>query len=133
MKKQITSLIEEDVITVALNDTVDTVEQVLDSHQLSCVPVINDRGECFGVISAPDLVHFHNARKNPSAERAWEMCTHKTIEVSPGISVKQAAELMVKNNIHHLVVVEDGSIKGIVSSIDILRGAVLSETGSQSQ
>jgi CBS domain-containing protein len=61
------------------------------------------------------------------------MCTHKTIEVSPGISVKQAAELMVKNNIHHLVVVEDGSIKGIVSSIDILRGAVLSETGSQSQ
>jgi len=133
MKKHITSLIEEDVITVALNDTVDTVEQVLDSHHLSCVPVINDRGECFGVISAPDLVHFHNARKNPSAERAWEMCTHKTIEVSPGISVKQAAELMVKNNIHHLVVVEDGSIKGIVSSIDILRGAVLSETGSQSQ
>ena len=133
MKKHITSLIEEDVITVALNDTVDTVERVLDSHHLSCVPVINDRGECFGVISAPDLVHFHNARKNPSAERAWEMCTHKTIEVSPGISVKQAAELMVKNNIHHLVVVEDGSIKGIVSSIDILRGAVLSETGTQSQ
>ena len=41
-------------------------------------------------------------------------------------SVKQAAELMVKNNIHHLVVVEDGSIKGIVSSIDILSGAVFS-------
>jgi len=133
MKKQITSLIEKNVITVALNDTVASVESVLDSHHLSCVPVINDQGECFGVISAPDLVHFHNARKNPSAERAWEMCTHKTIEVSPGISVKQAAELMVKNNIHHLVVVEDGSIKGIVSSIDILRGAVLSETGTQSQ
>jgi len=133
MKKQITSLIEKNVITVALNDTVASVESVLDSHHLSCVPVINDQGKCFGVISAPDLVHFHNARKNPSAERAWEMCTHKTIEVSPGISVKQAAELMVKNNIHHLVVVEDGSIKGIVSSIDILRGAVLSETGSQSQ
>jgi CBS domain-containing protein len=133
MKKQITSLIEEDVITVALNDTVASVERVLDSHHLSCVPVINDQGKCFGVISAPDLVHFHNARKNPSAERAWEMCMHKTIEVSPGISVKQAAELMVKNNIHHLVVVEDGSIKGIVSSIDILRGAVLSETGTQSQ
>lgn len=133
MKKRITSLIEQNVITVALNDTVETVERVLDSHHLSCVPVINDRGECFGVISAPDLVHFHNARKNPSAERAWEMCTHKTIEVSPGISVKQAAELMVKNNIHHLVVVEDGSIKGIVSSIDILRGAVSREAGTQSQ
>jgi CBS domain-containing protein len=126
MRKQITSLIGESVITVELNDTVETVEKVLDSNQLSCVPVINAQGECFGVISAPDLVHFHNARKNPIAERAWEMCTHKTIEVSPDISVKEAAALMVKNNIHHLVVIEDGSIKGIVSSIDIIRGAVFS-------
>jgi CBS domain-containing protein len=133
MKKQITSLIEESVITVALNDTVETVEKVLDSHHLSCVPVINARGECFGVISAPDLVHFHNARKNPNAERAWEMCTHRTIQVSPDISVKEAAELMVKNNIHHLVVVEDGSIKGIISSIDILRKADFSQAGSQNQ
>lgn len=126
MRKPVTSLIGESVITVGLNDTVETVEKVLDSNQLSCVPVINDQGECFGVISAPDLVHFHNARKNPIAERAWEMCTHKTIEVSPDISVKDAAALMVKNNIHHLVVIEDGSIKGIVSSIDIIRGAVFS-------
>lgn len=126
MNKQITSLIEESVITVALNDTVETVEKVLDSHHLSCVPVINAQGECFGVISAPDLVHFHSARKNPIAERAWEMCTHKTIAVSADISVKEAAELMVENNIHHLVVVEDGSVRGIVSSIDILRGALIS-------
>ena len=126
MKKQITSLIGENVITVKLNDSVETVEKILDSHRLSCVPVINTQGECFGVISAPDLVHFHNARKNPIAERAWEMCTHKIIEVSSDISVKEAAELMVKNNIHHLVVIEDESIKGIVSSIDILRGYILS-------
>jgi len=131
MRKQITSLIEENVITVKLNDTVETVEKVLDSHQLSCVPVINTEGECFGVISAPDLVHFHNARKNPIAERAWEMCTHKIIEVSSDISVKEAAQLMVENNIHHLVVVEDGSIQGIVSSIDILRGYILPQADAK--
>ena len=131
MRKQITSLIEENVITVKLNDTVETVEKVLDSHQLSCVPVINTEGECFGVISAPDLVHFHNARKNPIAERAWEMCTHKIIEVSSDISVKEAAQLMVENNIHHLVIVEDGSIQGIVSSIDILRGYVLPQADAK--
>jgi len=131
MRKQITSLIGKNIITVKLNDTVETVEKVLDSHQLSCVPVINTEGECFGVISAPDLVHFHNARKNPIAERAWEMCTHKIIEVSADISVKEAAELMVKNNIHHLVVIEDGSIKGIVSSIDIIRGYVFPQADTK--
>jgi len=132
MKNQITALIGENVITVKLNDTVETVEKVLDSNQLSCVPVINAQGECFGVISAPDLVHFHNARKNPGAECAWEMCTHKIIEVSSDISVKEAAELMVKNNIHHLVVAEGGSIKGIVSSIDIIRGYVLPQADTKS-
>ena len=126
MRKLITSLLEKNVISVKLNDTVATVEKIMDSHQLSCVPVINAQGECFGVISAPDLVHFHNAHKNPLAERAWEMCTHRIIEVSSDISVKEAAELMLENNIHHLAVIEDGSITGIVSSLDMLREYILS-------
>ena len=40
--------------------------------------------------------------------------------------VVEAADLMIKNNIHHLVVTEDGSIKGIISSFDLLKGSVLS-------
>ena len=125
MNKQISALIGDRVVTVKLNDSVETVERILDSNRLSCVPVVDSRGDCFGVISAPDLVHFHNARKNPIAEHAWEMCTHKIIEVNSDIPIREAAEIMVNHNIHHLVVVEDGSIKGIVSSLDILRGSVV--------
>lgn len=125
MSQSIATLIGSHVITVGLNDSVEAVERTLDSHRLSCVPVVDPDGECFGVISAPDLVHFHNARKNPVAERAWQMCTHKIIEVGSELSVREAAELMLNNNIHHLVVTENGSIKGIVSSLDILRGTVV--------
>ena len=127
MDKPISSLMEKHVTVVDIDDTVDRVKEILDSHKLSCVPVVDSKGNCFGVISATDLVHFHTMRKNQKAERAWEVCTHKVIEVSPDISVKEAAELMVKNKIHHLVVTENKSIKGIVSSIDLVRGYFLKQ------
>ena len=96
---------------------------------LSCVPVVNQDGECFGVISAPDLIHFHQARKNPLAEKAWEMCTHQMIEVDTELSIEDAAQLMIDNNIHHLIVSDGQAIKGIVSSLDILRGYLPTESG----
>jgi len=127
MDKPISSLMEKYITTVDINDTVDKVEELLDSHKLSCVPVVDSKGGCFGVISAPDLVHFHAIRKNPRAVRAWEVCTHKIIEVSPDISVKEAAELMVKNKVHHIVITENEIIRGIVSSIDIVEEYLLKQ------
>ena len=127
MNNPITSFMEKNIIAVDLNDSVERVEEILDSHKLSFVPVIDPNGKCFGVISATDFLHFHNTYKNPKTEHAWEICTHKIIEVSPAISIKEAGELMVKNKIHHLVVTENNTIKGIVSSFDIIREGLLNQ------
>ncbi len=125
MNNLIISFMEKNIIAVDLDDTVDHVEEILVSHKLSFVPVIDPNGKCFGVISAIDFLHFHIKHKNPKAEYAWEVCTHKTIEVSPAMSIKEASELMVKNKIHHLLVTENNAIKGIVSSVDIIREGLL--------
>lgn len=122
MNNSISAIMEKNIIAVELDDTVEYAGKILDSHKLSCMPVIDAKGKCFGVISATDFVHFYNTHKNPKAKHAWEVCTHKVIEVSPDISVKEASELMVKNKIHHLVVTENYAIKGIVSSIDLIKG-----------
>ena len=127
MNKPISSLMEKHVTTVDVDDTIDRIEELLDSHKLSCVPVVDSKGNCFGVISSPDLVHLHTIRKNPRVERAWEVCTHKIIEVNPDIAVKEAAELMVKNKIHHIVIVDNGIIRGIVSSVDIVEEYLLKQ------
>ena len=125
MQEKISSLMGKNPITVNLNDSAETVEKIIVSNHLSCVPVISSDGNCFGVISAPDLMQFHQARKNPMSERAWEICTHKIIEVTHDISIRSAAQLMLENNIHHLVVMEDNSVKGIISSLDIIRGCLI--------
>lgn len=125
MDKPISTIMETKIITVGLNDNVDGVEQIMYSNKLSCVPVIDSDQNCFGVISAPDLSHFYALRENPKSTHAWEVCTHKIIEVRPDISIKAAAELMLMNGIHHLVISENETIKGIVSSNDIIEEYLL--------
>jgi CBS domain-containing protein len=121
----ISSLMEQHIVSVGLEDSIGRVEEILDIRKLSCVPVVDAENRCFGVISAPDLVHFHRLRKNPASAKAWEICTHRVIEVAPTLSVREAAELMVAHRIHHLVVVDGEAIIGIVSSLDLVRDCLL--------
>jgi CBS domain-containing protein len=92
------------------------------------VPVIDGAtGLVMGLISARDLLRFHADKRNGSALHAWEICRYQPVEVDPGVSVADVARLMVAHGIHHVVVTEDGRVKGIVSSLDFvkryLRGA----------
>jgi predicted transcriptional regulator len=121
MDKPISQMMTESVWTANIEDTVEKLEELLNTHRLSSVPVVDSHGVIFGIISAPDLVHFHSGLKNPKAIRAWEVCTYKPIEVGPDTSVGEVARLMVKNKIHHVVITKNGAIKGFVSSLDLIQ------------
>jgi CBS domain-containing protein len=125
MDKLIGSLATKKVVVVDLDERINKVIETLDSHNLSCVPVIDSDGKCFGVISSPDLVHFQKMNLNPKAELAWEFCTHNFIEVGSATPIKDVAELMIKNKIHHIIVSDKTLLKGIVSSIDIIEHFLL--------
>ena len=114
-------------VTVGMQDTVQQVEAVLEEHQLSSVPVIDPvRQDCFGIISLKDIAHFHAAKKNPNAVRAWEMCTYRPLRLAPDASIDEAARLMVEHQIHHVVIVAaDGTLAGFVSSLDIVADCLL--------
>ncbi|WP_164880935.1 CBS domain-containing protein [Aestuariirhabdus litorea] len=121
MERAIQAIIQQPVVCVGADDSIESVQQTLDKNRLHCVPVLDAQGGCFGVISAQDLVHFHVLNKNAKAERAWEACSHKVIEVASGASVREVAELMMAHHIHHVLIMEAGDILGIVSSVDIIR------------
>ncbi len=125
MDRPISQLMTRTVLTADTQDTVESVEDLLNSHRLTSVPVVDAGGTVFGIISAPDLVHFHAAKKNPKAVRAWEICTYKPIVVGPATPVGEVARLMVRNRIHHVVVTENGSILGFVSSLHFVEQYVL--------
>lgn len=125
MDKPVSSLIDRQPVTVLTEDTLDKVESVLDKHGLTFVAVLDMHGAIFGIITAHDLLHFHATKRNPKLMHAWEICTHRPIEVPAGQSVIEVAKLMVKRKIHHVLVTENGALLGVVSSFDLVEKYLL--------
>ena len=124
MQQTIADIMQESVTLVEVDDSVEDVECVLGAHKYSCVPVVDPDKNCFGIITTSDLTKFHMQHGNAKQVRAWEICSHQLIEISPSLSVHDAAQLIINNHVHHLVVTECHEVRGIVSSIDLLRAYV---------
>ena len=118
----ISAMLDQPLISVDIDDTVDQVEAALDAHHVSAVPVIDGAGGLvMGLISARDLIRFHADKKDGGALHAGEICRYKPAEVDCGVSVADVARLMVARAIHHVVVTDHGQVRGIVSSLDFVK------------
>ena len=83
------------------------------------VVVIDNENNIFGVITRQDIVSMGKRQLNPRSTRAWEICSHHVVITSPDSSLSDAVAIMEKNNIHHLVVCDNGKLVGVISSLDI--------------
>lgn len=125
MDEPISRFMAKTVETAALEDTAEKVEDLLNRHSLSAVPVVDKNGGVFGIVSTADILHLHAAKKNPKAIRAWELCTYRPVAVRPDTSVGEVARMMIKHKIHHVPVTENGKLCGIVSALDFVKQFVL--------
>ena len=121
MSQAISSLMQQRVCSVGLDETVQAVEAQMAAKRLSWVPVLESNGVVLGIISASDLLRFHADKKDPSKVCAWQLCTYKPITVRADATVGEVARLMVEKSIHHVVVTEGADIQGVLSSLDFVR------------
>ena len=87
--------------------------------------VVLDDGELAGIMSERDY-----ARKVILLDRGsrqtlvGEIMTDKVITVSPRTTVSDCMELMTEHHIRHLPVLEDGTLAGVVSIGDVVKGVI---------
>lgn len=100
----------------------------LNIHHL---PVVDDAGKLIGIISANDVLKAYG-RRIPTLEKADEatlnqqiriedVMTPNPVSVSPGASLKEAAEKLTANNIQSLPVLTGDKVVGIITSRDLVR------------
>lgn len=122
MDKPVSSLMTTPVTTVRADDTVEQVSEELRRLGLGFAPVVEGpNSPPLGIITTSDLLQFQAAKRNPKSVQAWQICSYRPIEVSPDTSIGEVARLMVQRRIHHIVVMENNVMKGIVSSLDFVR------------
>lgn len=111
----------EDVMTTPIVFTQQTVKvsalkDMFARKNINAVPVVEDDGTISGIVSSSDLVACHDENllvKDVMSERVHIGVRHN--------SVKDAAKIMVKHKVHHLVVMDDGQIIGMLSSMDVIK------------
>lgn len=121
MSQPISSIMQAIVAPVSMDDTVDDVEAMMKSHHISCAPVYDTDGTILGILTKSDLFRFGMTGKDPKTVKAWEICSYRPIEVTPDTPLDEVADLMLTHRIHHVVVMENEAMKGIVSSLDFVK------------
>ena len=146
MQLDAAAIMTQPVITVAPDDIVAKVAEVLTKHGISAVPVCEADGTLLGMISEGDLMRpfgQENALRrdwwlNLVAEgtdlgkefvdyirvdrrRARDLMTTTVVTAPATASLPELADLLSKHHIKRVPILRDGKLVGIVSRADIVR------------
>jgi len=102
-------------VTVAPEQKLAAALELMKRHEISGLPVVASDGRPVGILTNRDIRFERNLEQPISA-----MMTKKLITIAEGTSVEAAKELLHKNRIEKLLVIDGGGyLKGLVTIKDI--------------
>ena len=132
MKKRepISHIMTKTVVTANENDELKTVVEQLRKHVIRHIPIVRGK-EVVGIISRTDINRLTFGALFEGQEGADEaildmltisqVMTSKPKTVSSDTIIRDLAEIFVKEDFHALPVVDNGQLKGIVTTTDVVK------------
>jgi CBS domain-containing protein len=127
------------VITVPVDCPLAMAAHILRENRVSSAAIIGKAGELAGMITASDVVSIKGAVTSDECCHSYFRFPGKPVDVSSvdgtvaglcggGVvtvdaeaTLSRAGKLMIKHNMHHLLVTSGGRLAGILSSLDLVR------------
>ena len=132
MKKRepISHIMTKTVVTANENDDLKTVVEQLKKNAIRHIPIVKGK-EVVGIISRTDINRLTFGALFEGQEGADEaildmltisqVMTSKPKTVSSDTIIRDLAEIFVKEDFHALPVVDNGQLKGIVTTTDVVK------------
>jgi CBS domain-containing protein len=111
-------IMTRDIITVEPTMPVKKLAMTLIKNQISGAPVVGKNGKIVGIVSEMDIV----AKKGKDVKA---IMSKKVISVAEDTPIEEIAQLMSKNRIQRLPVINRDKIVGIVSRADIVNAIAM--------
>ena len=111
----------KEVITVTESMPLKDVARMFVEKKITGAPVVNVEGELVGVISETDIIRKTTSIGAWSPKTVGQIMTRPAVTVSPDETLQRVCEMMYNRRIHRVVVSEGTQIKGILTTMDILR------------
>lgn len=113
-------------VVIGPDARIEDAERMLEMHEVTGLPVVDDDARLVGVISQTDLLRgsgdLHSAvRRRYTGLRVADLMTSPPITVDVTTPVVDAARLMRDEKVHRVVVVDDADRPlGVLSSMDFV-------------
>lgn len=131
------------VVAIRADATVADLCELMQFHHLNGVPVLDGDDRIVGIASEEDVLYGAlgldpNAPDPPEREgsrgaldrlRVSEIMTSPAITVGEETPAVEACRAMWQMRIHHLPVVQDGKVVGMLSAMDLVRAVAEGEIG----
>ena len=139
-------IMTKDVVTVKPETSIEKLASLLVKHQISGVPVVDEKGELYGIVTENDLISqnkrlhiptvvsfldaaiylesskkFEAEVKRITATRAGDICSRKVLTVTEDTTLVDIATIMDEKKTHLLPVVKNGKMVGIVGKRDVVK------------
>ena len=107
------------VTTCILQSDVGKVRDLMRQKGFSAVPIVEIKGEQIlirGIVTNTDLMGAFD-----DTVPIEQVMTHGVYVIDPEATAQEAAKLMLNHKIHHLLVIEETRIIGMLSSLDFVQ------------
>jgi CBS domain-containing protein len=121
LMKLVGDIMTSTVRTLHRDTVISEVEKAFLTNNISGAPLVDDSGTAVGFISKSDISRFDSTGDDPFYARAHEIANPNLIATEPSASIEQAAQLMLHEHVHHLVVMDGQTIVGVLSAFDFVR------------
>ena len=119
---QVAHIMHRGVITCKPRTLLKEVVRTIADSDVHALVVIHDNGDVAGIVSHMDLLRLYG--QNLLDYRAEDVMTPDVISIEPTATVEEAVALMLKNNIHRLLVAEHTEhgqrAVGVISTTDVI-------------
>jgi len=145
-------IMTKDVITVRPDTSIEALSSLLVKYEISGVPVVDDSGALYGIVTDNDLISrnkrlhiptvvsfldaaiylesskkFEQEVKRLTATRVGDICVRKVITIGEDTTVVDIATIMSEKKVHLLPVIKAGKLAGIVGKRDMVKAVARQE------
>ena len=109
------------VLTIGPAHTLREAARLMSQRRVGAAVVIDPEHAGVGILTERDVMDSVGAGEDPDRELAGQHRTDEIVVASPGWTLEQAADAMIRGGFRHLIVVEGQEVTGLLSMRDIVR------------
>ena len=121
LNEEVRNIMTKDPVVVNKHHTIQEVTDLMRTHKLQQMPVVEDR-KLIGIVTSYDLWRYEREHDNSMSEAIENVMNKNVLVIAPKDKVATAAQLFIDRRFKTLPVVNlDNDLKGVVTAFDVIK------------